>query len=420
MAAGRLAEPSPERANGSSSTTVPTKISGEEEPWQQSDGMQDRRRQPRSEHSPTVLGLGRHPGRRAPAMPESTDHGQLHLRDGQRPEDRRAFRSTSLAALTSLFVPRSRKLWVYGSGIGLGEGALPLYDARVSACPSSGMSGWRGPRPSSGCPLPRHDVVRKNGVRGWWTTARAKVIVVTHGFGDANRYAVRGAFIVQLWHGLPFKHLHLDSRPRTGGVPARRGVVRRFLGWLPPGRPCDLAVPGRLRTGEAEHRQRVRRKPENVVVLGDVRDDVLLVPDDEYPRATRTRLTSSCPGLPTRRTSSSSRRRGGTAPPTPPSRPTRSGTRSAAGSTRTTPCFWSATIRSGAAISAPARPIRTGSSDRPGPGHRPQPAPAGRRRRGHRLLLARLRLRARRSARRALHARPHRLHDPPRLLPPGG
>ena len=33
-----------------------------------------------------------------------------------------------VGGLTSLFVPRSRKLWVYGSGIGLGEGALPLYE----------------------------------------------------------------------------------------------------------------------------------------------------------------------------------------------------------------------------------------------------------------------------------------------------
>ena len=32
-----------------------------------------------------------------------------------------------LGALASVFVPRSSKLWAFGSGIGLGEGALPLY-----------------------------------------------------------------------------------------------------------------------------------------------------------------------------------------------------------------------------------------------------------------------------------------------------
>ena len=29
--------------------------------------------------------------------------------------------------ILGFFVPRSRRLWVFGSGIGLGEGALPLY-----------------------------------------------------------------------------------------------------------------------------------------------------------------------------------------------------------------------------------------------------------------------------------------------------
>ena len=62
-------------------------------------------------------------------------------------------------------------------------------------------------------------------------TARAKVVIVTHGFGDANRYGVRGAYIVQLWHGLPFKHLHLDS-PSTYRVSFLPDlpIVRRILG----------------------------------------------------------------------------------------------------------------------------------------------------------------------------------------------
>ena len=36
-------------------------------------------------------------------------------------------------------------------------------------------------------------------------------MVVTHGFGDVNRYAVTGAFVVQLWHGIPLKRIGLDS-----------------------------------------------------------------------------------------------------------------------------------------------------------------------------------------------------------------
>ena len=43
--------------------------------------------------------------------------------------------------------------------------------------------------------------------RGWWATARAGVVVVTHGQGDVNRYATSGAFLVQLWHGIPLKRI---------------------------------------------------------------------------------------------------------------------------------------------------------------------------------------------------------------------
>ena len=187
-----------------------------------------------------------------------------------------------LGGLASLFVPRSRTLWVYGSGIGLGEGALPLYERARARLPEQ-RHVWMARSKAEFREARSRDmtVVRKNGVRGWWTTARAKVIVVTHGFGDANRYAVRGAFIVQLWHGLPFKHLHLDS-PSTYRVSflPNTAIVRRFLGWAyrRAGRAISLfpvaseRVKPSIVSGFAV-------EPENVIVLGDVRDDVLLVPD---------------------------------------------------------------------------------------------------------------------------------------------
>ena len=42
------------------------------------------------------------------------------------------------SAIISVFVPRSDRLWVFGSGIGLGEGALPLIrQARLRLDPST-------------------------------------------------------------------------------------------------------------------------------------------------------------------------------------------------------------------------------------------------------------------------------------------
>jgi CDP-glycerol glycerophosphotransferase (TagB/SpsB family) len=187
-----------------------------------------------------------------------------------------------LGGLTSLFVPRSRNLWVYGSGIGLGEGALPLYERARGRLPEQ-RHVWMARTRAEFLEARSRGmvVVRKNGVRGWWTTARAKVVVVTHGFGDANRYAVRGAFIVQLWHGLPFKHLHLDS-PSTYQVAflPNVAIVGRFLGWAyrRAGRAISL-FPVASERVKPSIVSGFGVKPENVVVLGDVRDDVLLVPD---------------------------------------------------------------------------------------------------------------------------------------------
>ncbi len=55
------------------------------------------------------------------------------------------------------------------------------------------------------------DAVAKLSRAGLWLTLRARVLVVTHGAGDVNRYGTRGGFLVQLWHGIPLKKLHLDS-----------------------------------------------------------------------------------------------------------------------------------------------------------------------------------------------------------------
>ena len=187
-----------------------------------------------------------------------------------------------VGALTSMFVPRSRKLWVYGSGIGLGEGALPLYERARERLPDNRHVWMARSKAELLDARARHmDVVRKDGFRGWWTTARAKVIVVTHGFGDANRYAVRGGFIVQLWHGLPFKHLHLDS-PSTYRVAFLPDVsiVRRLVGWAYRRAGHGISLfPVASERVKPSIVSGFAAKPENVVVLGDVRDDVLLVPD---------------------------------------------------------------------------------------------------------------------------------------------
>jgi CDP-glycerol glycerophosphotransferase len=138
-----------------------------------------------------------------------------------------------LGALACLVVPRRRGCWVFGSGTGVGEGALALFLHARAADPRLKLT-WLARDSAEVAAAARHGIraVRKRSLRGLWATLRAQVVVVTHGFGDVNRFGVRDAFVVQLWHGIPLKLIHLDSPAtlRTGlwfGSTVLRRLLRR-------------------------------------------------------------------------------------------------------------------------------------------------------------------------------------------------
>ncbi|MGH3458530.1 CDP-glycerol glycerophosphotransferase family protein, partial [Aeromicrobium sp.] len=207
------------------------------------------------------------------------------------------------SAVISLLVPRSDRLWVFGSGIGLGEGALPLFRLAQRRVGDSTRLVWLA---GSAAELDEaralgFESIRKNGLRGFWTTLRARVIVVTHGFGDANRYGVRGGFVVQLWHGLPFKHLHLDSGSTYAvSFLPDVGIMRRLVGFAyrRAGRGLSL-FPVSSERVKPSIVSGFGILPENVVVAGDPRDDVLLAGDEaERREAARKQLDEAVPDLP--------------------------------------------------------------------------------------------------------------------------
>lgn len=181
----------------------------------------------------------------------------------------------AVGRIGTLVVPRGRR-WVFGCGAGIGDGALALQ--RYAAAHGHDTL-WltataREDREAAALGI---RTVRKRGLRGWWATARAGVLVVTHGFGDANRYANSGAFVVQLWHGIPLKRIGLDS-PATTQVPAVPGApqLRRVIAFL------YRSAAQRIRVlPAASHRSRgrlesaFRLQDDRVIVTGEPRVDVL-------------------------------------------------------------------------------------------------------------------------------------------------
>ncbi len=194
--------------------------------------------------------------------------------------------------LLTALVPRSRELWVFGCAVGVTDGALALW--RFAAARGARtlwlVADATQERDAERLGIPS---ARKDSVRGLWATARARVIVVTHGFGDVQRYAVTGALIVQLWHGIPLKRIGLDSSEttRAGSTVARRVLAvlyrrtTRQISLLPA---ASHLVRGRLETAFGLPDARLP-------VTGEPRVDVLSRGSAEERRhAARAALDEAC------------------------------------------------------------------------------------------------------------------------------
>ena len=182
--------------------------------------------------------------------------------------------------LATLFVPRTRDLWVFGCAVGIADGALSLWDV---AAAHGERAVWLVANAGEGADASARGIrnVRKHSLQGFWLTARARVVVVTHGFGDVNRYATHGAFVVQLWHGIPLKRIGLDS-PETLRPPALLGrggaarLGRRALGFLyrRTARGIRL-IPAASHTVRARLESAFGLPDERIPVTGEPRVDVL-------------------------------------------------------------------------------------------------------------------------------------------------
>lgn len=190
----------------------------------------------------------------------------------------------ALGKLASLVVPRQANRWVFGSGSGIGEGALPLYYEVSRQLPAASLT-WMITSEEQRVAAEAADIrwIRGDSFRGFWCTLRASTIVITHGFGDVNRFGVFGGFVVQLWHGIPLKKLHLDTQVTLQSGRAVRGLLRRM--YRSGGNAISMfvvasdAVGSRIKTA-------FNISSEVLAPMGDPRDDELIRSDPRQSRAT--------------------------------------------------------------------------------------------------------------------------------------
>ncbi|MDX2377931.1 CDP-glycerol glycerophosphotransferase family protein [Microbacterium sp. LRZ72] len=208
-----------------------------------------------------------------------------------------------LGRLATALIPRRRDAWVVGCAVGVADGALALW-RQVERDGHPALWLTTTPAQDEQARAAGIPAVRAYSPRGFWVTARARVIVVTHGFGDVNRYAVHGGFIVQLWHGIPLKRIGLDS-PATvrSSILPRSRAMRAMLRALYRGttrRICLIPAASHLVRGRLE--SAFGLDDERVPVVGEPRTDVLSegAPSERRERA-RALVTEAVGALPTPR-----------------------------------------------------------------------------------------------------------------------
>ncbi|WP_394162221.1 CDP-glycerol glycerophosphotransferase family protein [Galactobacter valiniphilus] len=197
-----------------------------------------------------------------------------------------------LARPVQWLTPRSRREWVFGSGAGLSQGAWELWQEVAAREPDARLT-WLVANEAQAEQAVDAGVefVAKDSWAGFWRTLRAGTVVVTHGLGDVNRYGSGGAFLVQLWHGIPLKRIHLDS-PATfalgGRLPAAAGRILRGMYRLSTRAISLFPVPSQLvgsRIASA-----FGLDPARIAVTGDPRDEALVAGTPASRRAASLRV----------------------------------------------------------------------------------------------------------------------------------
>ena len=180
-----------------------------------------------------------------------------------------------LGMLLGLVVPRDPRRWIFGSGIGVAEGALALARELQRQDPGA-LIVWavEDEAEAAEATAAGFEAVRRRGWAGFRAALRSRYAVVTHGLGDVNRFGISRARIIHLGHGAPLKKLHLDSPVTTavrGPAPLRVLLNRMYLAGA---QRVWMYVAGSVAAAE-RLRSAYRVLPGRVLPLGDARDDVL-------------------------------------------------------------------------------------------------------------------------------------------------
>lgn len=111
------------------------------------------------------------------------------------------------------FVPREDSLWVFGSRGGERFEGNSKYLFLEVAREGHARPVWISKREETVAELRAHgfEAHRADSLRGRLTTLRAGVVFVTGTMTDMPLWPTGGAYLIQLWHGVPLKRIAIDA-----------------------------------------------------------------------------------------------------------------------------------------------------------------------------------------------------------------
>ncbi|WP_353661243.1 CDP-glycerol glycerophosphotransferase family protein [Hydrogenimonas sp. SS33] len=116
----------------------------------------------------------------------------------------------------SYIVPRNKNLWLFGNFKGYFDNPKYIYE-KLNKSGKNVKCIWITKSKLEYKKLKQKniDVEYYLSLRGLYLSYRAGIVFLTNGFSDLNRIASMGAYVVQLWHGMPIKKIQLDSEIDT-------------------------------------------------------------------------------------------------------------------------------------------------------------------------------------------------------------
>ena len=113
------------------------------------------------------------------------------------------------------FIPKKKDVWVFGAYHGKFQDNTKYFFKYITKNKKNIKAFWLTDDNETYQHLKVQEfkVLKKYSLRGFWISSRAKVIIITAYRTDVNPYAIRRAFVVNLYHGTFLKAIEFDIPP---------------------------------------------------------------------------------------------------------------------------------------------------------------------------------------------------------------